>query len=75
MNIPGGIAERISMQFEDMVKIKNISKEYHLPCIDNYYDIPINKFNRTHWFPSGDGTHHNEKGGKLIAEHMSNVIF
>lgn len=56
-------------------KIKNISKEYHLPCIDNYYEIPINKFNRSHWFPSNDGTHHNEKGGKLIAEHMSNVIF
>lgn len=56
-------------------KIKEISKEYHLPCIDNYYDIPINKFNRTHWFPSGDGTHHNVLGGKLIAQHMVNNLY
>ena len=43
--------------------------------IDNYYDIPINKFNRTHWFPSGDGTHHNVLGGKLIAQHMVNNLY
>ena len=56
-------------------KTKDIAKEYHLPFIDNYYDLGINKFNRTNWFPLNDGTHHNIDGGRLIAKHMVNEMF
>lgn len=56
-------------------KTKEIANEYHIPFIDNYFDLGINKFNRSHWFPSNDGTHHNELGGKLIAEHMAKEMF
>ena len=55
--------------------LKNISKAYHVKFIDNYYELGIDKFNRTNWFPVGDGTHHNVKGARLIAEHMANVMF
>ena len=58
-----------------VTKTKDVSKDYHLKFIDNYYELGINKFNISHWFPSGDGTHHNELGGKLIAEHMANEMF
>lgn len=56
-------------------KTKEVSNEYHLKFIDNYYDLGINKFNRTHWFPENDGTHHNVDGARLIAEHMVSEIF
>ncbi len=56
-------------------KTKEISKEYHLKFIDNYYDLGINKYNRSHWFPATDGTHHNRLGAVLIAEHMKNEMF
>ena len=56
-------------------KTKEVSKQYHLKFIDNYYDLGINKFNRTHWFPSTDGTHHNQLGAVLIAQHIANEMF
>lgn len=56
-------------------KTKDVSNEYHLKFIDNYYDLGINKHNRSHWFPSNDGTHHNPLGGKLMAEHMANELY
>lgn len=56
-------------------KTKEIAKEYHLPYIDNYYEVGMNRYNRSHWFPSSDGTHPNVYGLKLIAEHMSNKLF
>lgn len=56
-------------------KTKSVSNEYHLKFIDNYFDLGINKFNRSHWFPATDGTHHNKLGGKLIAEHMANELY
>lgn len=56
-------------------KTKDVSNGYHLKFIDNYFDLGINKFNRSHWFPATDGTHHNKLGGKLIAEHMANELY
>ena len=52
-----------------------IAESYHVSSIDNYYTLGINKFNRSHWFPETDGTHHNKLGGILIAEHMINEMF
>ena len=60
----------------DFVKAtKDVAKEYHLKCIDNYFELGINKFNRKHYFPEKDGTHHNVLGAKLIAEHIASELF
>ena len=56
-------------------KAKEICKEYHIPCIDNYYELGFNKFNRSQYFPTTDGTHPNDTGRKLIAEHIANKLF
>ena len=53
---------------------KDVSEEYHVNCIDNY-ELGINKLNRSHWFPSNDGTHHNKYGAELIAQHMASEMF
>ena len=55
--------------------VQTVSNAYHLKSIDNYYELGINKFNRLHWFPTTDGTHHNKLGGELIAQHMANEMF
>lgn len=54
---------------------KKVAKEYQLPVIDNYFDLGINKYNRTEYFPSNDGTHHNEKGRELIAKHIDKYLW
>lgn len=53
---------------------KSVSDEYHVPFIDNY-NIGINKINRDYYFPTGDGTHHNYLGAKLIAEHIKHELY
>ena len=55
--------------------VKTVSNAYHVKAIDNYYDLGINQYNRSHWFPSNDGTHHNKDGGVLIARHMITEMF
>jgi len=55
--------------------VQTVSKAYHVKSIDNYYDLGIDKYNRSHWFPVNDGTHHNRDGGMLIAQHMANEMF
>ena len=60
---------------EFIAKAKDIAQEYHVKFIDNYYELGINRYNRTNWFPATDGTHHNVKGARLIAEHMANEMF
>ena len=54
---------------------KLVSNEYHVPFIDNYFSLGINKYNRSYYFPVNDGTHHNYLGAKLIAEHIKASIF
>ena len=54
---------------------KDIGKEYQIPVIDNYYNLGINKFNRLHYFPVNDGTHHNQNGRDLIAKHISKELY
>ena len=54
-------------------KLKEVAEEYNLPFVDDY-NIGINQFNRLHYFPVADGTHHNEMGRKLIAEHLAGAL-
>ena len=56
-------------------KAKEIANEYHLPFIDNYYELGLNKFNRMVYFPATDGTHPNEVGRNLIADHIASKLF
>ena len=54
---------------------KEVAEDYHVPFIDNYYQLGINYYNRTYYFPANDGTHHNYLGAKLIAEHIKHEVF
>ena len=58
-----------------VTSVKNVAEEYHLPAIDNYYELGVNKFNRSEWFNPNDGTHLNHDGCVLIAHHMANELF
>lgn len=55
--------------------VQTVSRAYHVKSIDNYYELGINQYNRSHWFPPTDGTHHNKDGGVLIAQHMAIEMF
>ena len=54
---------------------ESVTKDYHVPFVDNYYSLGINKFNRGYYFPADDGTHHNVLGAKLLAEHIAHELF
>ena len=49
-------------------KTKDIAKEYKVLCIDNYYELGINRFNALNFFTVQDGTHHNSVGRKVLGE-------
>ena len=51
-------------------KAEQVAKDYHTMYIDNYFTLGIDQQNRSYYFPSTDGTHHNEKGAKRIAENI-----
>ena len=55
--------------------IAEVASAYHLPVVDNYKELGINKFNRTQYFPATDGTHHNENGRRLIARHVAKKLY
>ena len=55
--------------FVDMAQ--TISKEYQLPCIDDYYTTGANRYSRLAYFDSTDGAHPNANGRKRIAEHIA----
>ena len=54
---------------------KNVANEYNLLVIDNYNDLNINKTNYSEYFSATDGTHPNEKGRELIAEHIAKELY
>ena len=56
-------------------KEKEVSKEYRIKCIDNYFELGMNKFNRSHYFNANDGTHPNLNGRHLIASHIAKELF
>lgn len=58
-----------------VAKTEEVAKAYHLPYIDNYYALGLNKYNRGQYFGATDGTHPLALGCHLIAEHMANELF
>ena len=57
-----------------VAKVKEVAEEYHIPYIDNY-NIGMNKYNRSLYFPATDGTHPLPKGGNLMAAHIAKKLF
>lgn len=53
---------------------QNISKEYQIPCIDDYYTMGANRLTRLAYFDSTDGTHPNANGRKRIGEHLASQL-
>ncbi len=60
--------------FEFAAALKDLSSEYNIKCIDNYYETCFNKLNRTIYYRTNDGTHPNEAGRKVIAFNIANGI-
>lgn len=50
------------------------TEKYNIPVID-MFNIGINGYNRAHYFPNGDNTHHNEYGREVIANKLANAVF
>ena len=53
---------------------KKLAKAYHLPYVDLYNFLGINKYTKEVYFSDNDSTHHNEKGRRLIASYLANAI-
>lgn len=54
---------------------KEVCKQTQIPVLETYYDLGVNKFNWTEYFPSNDGTHFDVKGRKLIAEYIAEHLW
>lgn len=48
--------------------------KYNIPVVD-MFNIGINAYNRSHYFPNGDNTHHNEHGREVIASKLAGTVF
>ena len=53
--------------------LAGVAKEYKLPVIDNYTGLGVNKLNREIYL--GDGTHHNQAGRELLADHIAHAMW
>ena len=60
--------------YEYIESAKTIAKEFKSPFYDAYYNLGINKYNRTLYFDGNDGTHPNAKGRKTIGESVASRI-
>lgn len=54
--------------------LRNVSAEYGIKCIDNYYELGFNKMNRTVYYRENDGTHPSVEGRKRIARNVADGI-
>lgn len=54
--------------------LTKLAKCYKTPVLDLYYELGINKFNRTHYFPDNDGTHPNESGRRMIGSKITGYL-
>lgn len=52
--------------------LKAVAKEYHLPCIDGYYGLGINKINASTFL--SDGTHFNDTGRKRFGTFIGSQL-
>lgn len=57
-----------------VTKTKEVAEEYHVPYIDNY-NIGMNKYNRSVYFSSTDGTHPILAGCDLMAANIAKKLF
>lgn len=65
----------VGQKLTDFVEVvKQTGKDYHLPVIDNYYEMDANKFTRTRYFDASDGTHPNANGRKRVADRLSGML-
>lgn len=55
--------------------VKDVGAEYHLPVMDLYYELGINRQNRLNYFSKTDGTHPNAIGRYTMAKFMAEKIF
>ena len=55
-------------------KEQRFSEKYNIPVIDAF-NVGINEFNRTHYFPIGDNTHHNEYGRSVLADKLAKEVY
>lgn len=53
---------------------KTVAANLHIQVID-VYNCGINRFNYSRYFPSNDGTHHNENGRRYLADFIAKGIF
>jgi len=51
---------------------EGVGKEYHIPVVNSYFNLSINKFNYSQWFNIGDTTHPNEYGRRDLAKLIVN---
>ena len=57
-----------------VAKTIEVAEEYQLPYI-NDYEIGMNRYNRSYYFYSTDGTHPKPEGNKLIADNIASKIY
>lgn len=55
-------------------KCIEIGKEYHIPVVNPYDEMGINKYNYSIWFRENDGTHPSSNGKKLLAKQIVKTI-
>lgn len=66
--------ERGAKLTDFVAKTKEVAEEYHVPYIDNY-NIGMNKYNRSVYFSSTDGTHPILAGCDLMAANIAKKLF
>lgn len=54
--------------------IQTVCKELHLPCLDNYYGLGVNRYNWKSYFTAPDGVHPNQAGRKKLGYRIGNFI-
>jgi lysophospholipase L1-like esterase len=55
--------------------VRRVAREYHLPFINLYDELGLNRLNRPVYFQEGEGIHHNAKGAELIARKIAKELF
>lgn len=54
--------------------LKDVCAEYCLPCVDNYWQLSVNKCNRTLYYRPNDGTHPSVAGRQRIARNIADAL-
>lgn len=57
-----------------VVATERVAKEFKTPCLDQYYEFGINKYNRLQYFTPEDGTHPQDAGRLKMAQKISSAL-